>query len=498
MSASPPSNLGRRAARGAAVSLTGSGARTLIQIGGVIILARMLTPGEYGLLAMVSVIIGIADIFRNFGLYTVAVRASSLSVAQRSNLFWMNLGIGVALCVGIFLAAPLIALMYREPLLVPVARALAFTFILSGASTQFRASLARDLAFAQLAIADTLAPAVALAVGIYGAWQGWGFHALVAQQLTLYATMLALLMLLARWRPQRYDRSVPMRQMWSLGWGYVTIQLINYVGNNADQFIIGLRYGSIPTGLYNRAFQLLMQPYNQVRVPVTDVGTPILAKVQDDDREFLRVLSRAQITLGYTVGWALALVAAGSAPLVHLFLGDRWEAIVPLFALLAVAALCQLVDFVAGWAFTVRAMMTTYRRYTLVTTVIRVVTILAGSHFGVLGVAAGYAAVPFVMWPVTFVVLGRFGTLPTRELISNGLRIVSVNALAGGLAFAVVLATAGLPDILRLLLDGLTGAGVVALVALAVPAVRRDLQSCVAFARLLGPDRASPPAPDVS
>lgn len=479
--------LGRRAARGALISLTGSAARTAVQILGVVVLARLLTPAEYGLLAMVAVVIGIADIFRNFGLYTVAVRAPSLSTAERTNLFWTNLGIGFLLCVLIWLGAPLIALVFREPELVPVARALAFTFVLSGAATQFRASLARELRFGALAAADTLAPVAALVVAVVLASRGWGYHALIAQQLTQYATMTVLLVALSGWFPGRYQRQVPMRGMWSMGWSLVTTQLINYVANNADQFVIGLRFGAVPSGWYNRAFQLLMQPYNQVRVPITDVATPILARVQGRDEDFLRFLSRAQVALGHTVGLGLVMVAVGAGPIVRIFLGDRWSEIGLLFAFLALGAFFQLLDFVASWAFVTRGLVRELRNYTAATAVVRIGFIVAGSLAGVEGVAAGYAAAPMLLWPVTFLVLGRCSGLPVRELVHNALRILAVALACGGSGFLVGQLLEGTVDVLLFLAEFGTGLAVWGLLVAVVPAVRADARSCVSFVRLVGP-----------
>src|SRR5829696_6310068 len=138
-----PAHLGRRAARGALVTLAGQAARIVVQLASVVILARLLDPGDYGVLAMVLAVVGVGEIFRDFGLSSAAVQAKDLTVAQRDNLFWINTAIGVVLAVLVFASAVPLAVLYDEPVLRDVTRVLAVTFVLNGLATQFRADLVR-------------------------------------------------------------------------------------------------------------------------------------------------------------------------------------------------------------------------------------------------------------------------------------------------------------------------------------------------------------------
>ena len=135
------------ASRGALVTLAGQAVRVVIQLAGIVVLARLLGPSDYGLVAMVTVIIGVGEVFRDFGLSSAAIQAKILTPAQKDNLFWINGGIGLLLTLLVCALASPIADFYGDPRLQPLSYALSLTFLLNGLSTQFRADLSRHLRF---------------------------------------------------------------------------------------------------------------------------------------------------------------------------------------------------------------------------------------------------------------------------------------------------------------------------------------------------------------
>ena len=465
------------------VTLGGQGARMVIQVVAVMILARLLDPEDYGLLAMVVVIVGIGEIFRDFGLSSAAIQAPELSRTQRDNLFWINTAIGVTLAAALFLAAGAVAAVYGRPELTGVSEALAGTFVLNGLATQYRADLVRRLRFGTLALAETAAPALALVVGVVIATSGGGYWALVAQTLTQAAVILSVVVVSARWLP-RMPRRAPMRDLLRFGGNLVGSQLIGYASNNVDTLLVGLRFGAGPLGYYNRAFHLLMAPLSQLRAPSTTVALPVLSRLQDDPVRFGAFLQRGQLTLGYALGAGLSVVVAAAEPVTAIFLGDKWMTVAPILRLLAVAGIFQTLAYVGYWVYLSRNLTADLMRYTLVTASIRVVCITVGSLSGVVGVAAGYALAPALAWPLSIWWLSRRTPIPARALVLGALRILGVLVLSAGAAAILVAVLDGQPEVVKLLaVCGATAAGY-ALAAAAVPAVRRDLADVVEVARL--------------
>ena len=480
--------LGRRAARGALVTVGAQGARILLQLASVVVLARLLTPHDYGLVAMVVALVGVGEILRDFGLSSAAVQAATLSNAQRTTLFWLNAAIGLALGLAVFLLAPLIAAVYDQPDLVPIARALAAGFLLNGLATQYRASLVRDLRFGALARTDVIAAAIALATAIAGGVLGLGYWALVAQQLAQALALLTLLAIAARWLPGIPRRSTPIRGLIGFGGNVVLSQLIGYASNNLDSLVIGIRFGAGPLGIYSRAFQLLMTPLNQVRSPLTSVALPVLSRLAVDAPRFDRFVVLGQLALGYTLVAGLGIVVGAAEPLTHVLLGEQWNAASPILRLLAVAGIFQTLAFVGYWVYLARGLTRDLVRYSLVSSVIRIACILIGSLGGVVGVAWGYAIAPAIAWPVSLWWLSSRTSLPTRRLYAGAGRVLLTVSLAAAAAWGASTAAATLGSIVQLV--AATGAAAASYgVFCLVPMLRRDILAVITVARLL-PSRA--------
>jgi O-antigen/teichoic acid export membrane protein len=476
--------LGSRAARGALVSVLGQGGRVIVQFAGLIVLARLLDPRDYGLLAVAIVVIGIGEIIRDFGLTTAAVQAPTLSQRQRSGLFWINTGIGALAAAVVVAAAPLVTTFFPDPDVVPFLRACAATFLFNGLATQYRANLTREMRFGRLVLCDLTGQAFGVAVGITAAALGAGYWALVGLQLGQYGCVLVMLIVLSQWRPSRPRRHSDVGPLVRFGSHLVATQLIYYLGNNLDTLTISVRFTPASLGLYNRAFALVMSPLNQVRTPATSVALPVLSRLNDDYETAGRYLERAQLALGYTVGPALALCAGASAALVELMLGPRWAAAAPVLAMLAIAGAASILAFVGLWAYLSRGLGSALMRYTSVALALQAVCILVGSEWGLYGVAAGYLVAALIEWPLSLFWVSHRTVIPLRSLYLAGARITACSAVIGLAAFGAtrLVSDPAEPAALGLAVAAAALAGT--LTAL-VPAVRTDLMAVAEFGKLM-------------
>lgn len=480
-SAPPVAGMGARAARGGAVTMAGQVGRIGVQVLSVVLLARLLDPHDYGLLAMVVAVIGVGEILRDFGLSSAAVQAPELSRGQRTNLFWINTGLGAALALAVLLCAPLLATLYDEPEVTPVARALAVTFLLNGMATQFRADLVRRMRFTALATSDLSAPAAALGVGVGLALAGQGTWALVGQQLTQAVVLLVMLASWGRWLPGLPDRTAPVRDLLRFGRNLAATQVLGYVANNADSFLIGRRFGAGDLGLYNRGYHLLTTTLGQLRAPTTTVALPVLSRLSDDTERFSHYVRLGQLTLGYTLVVGVGVVAGAAEPVVHVALGEQWLETAPVLRFLAIAGAMQTLAYVGFWVYLARGLTGELFRYSTVTAVLKIVCVVAGSTFGITGVAAGIAIAASFEWPLSIWWLSRRTPLPARALVLGALRILAVASVAAAAGYAATVVADGSP--VGQLALALLGLGVAYAVGLAVPPVRRDLRAVLAVAR---------------
>lgn len=478
------SSLAHSAARGAYFTLSAQAARIVLQLLSVVVLARILSPHDYGLLAIVLVVVGLGEIFRDFGLTSASIQAPELSVGQRDNLFWINTLIGVCLAALMFCSSWLLGAVTGEKELVGIAQWLALTFILNGLSTQYRANLMRELKLRALAITDVAASAIALAAAIVTALAGAGYWALVVQQLTTGAVLLAGAVIAGRWRPRAYSRAHPVRQLVTFGGNLVAANLIGYASRQIDTVLISARFGTASLGLYNRSFQLIMTPLSQARSPLQSVAVPVLSRVQNDQPRFETYVVAAQLALGYLFGIPLAIVAGLSDPVVAIMLGDGWTDAAPLLRMFAIAGILTTVSFVGYWVYLARGLGNELFRYTIVTALIKIVCITIGSFFGLIGVAIAFAVHPAIAWPISLAWLSRITPMPRRQLYAGAGRIIAIALASGATAWGVgsVLASSGIwVQTGAGLLSGLA----VSALALLIPIYRKDAGVLLSFMRLM-------------
>lgn len=467
--------LGASASRGAAVTVLGQVVRIALLLTGVVVLARLLTKEDYGLMAMVLAVIGVGDLLRDFGLSSAAMQAKSITRGQRSNLLWINTGIGALLGTIVVVIAPSLATFYREPRLTGIAMALAVTFLLNGFMTQYKADMSRNLRYAKLTGVEIAGQASGLALAIGLALAGWGYWALVAQQVGQLVVQLVLLVAVTRWIPRLYSRKEPIRPFLSFGAHLVGAQALSYASNNVDSIVIGATVGAGPLGLYNRAYQLLVLPLYQINAPVTRVALPVLAKLQDDPKRYREFLLTGQTIMLNLVSAILAFAAGQAHAVVLVALGSAWIETASIFQLLSIAGFFTMAGYACGWVFLSLGLTKQNLQMSLVTRPLMIGLIIGGGLFGVYGVAGAYALAIALQWPIALWWLRRVSDAPVADIFRNGARTILVY---GSGAIVGWLSTLWLRDAnpwLSLAVGAVALLVWLGLIALVWPAYRRDI-----------------------
>ncbi len=483
--------------------MAGQLGRVLVQVAGVVVLARLLDPQDYGLLAMVMVIIGIGEVFRDFGLSTASVQAKTLSDQERSNLFWINSGIGLLLAGAVAACSPLVALLFSDERLVGLTLVLSATFLFNGVGTQFRADLNRGLRFGRLVVADMAAHLLGLLAGVVMALAGFGYWALAGQQIVLSVVTLVAVAALTGWRPGRYRRDVPIRKFVSFGADVVGAQLLGYASKNVDTMVIGVTLGATPLGLYNRAYQLLALPLSQVNAPATRVALPVLSRLQDDRERFAAYLLAGQTAMLHVVVTIFSLSAALAVPLVELVLGTKWAAAAPLFQILAVAGVFQTAGYATYWTFLAKGLTRSQLLWQLASRPLVIGAVIAGSFWGLAGIATAYAGASVATWALGLLWIGRASDAPTGRMAINVLRVIAGYLVCAAAAYAVFRLLGDAPAVLVVLAGAGAWLAAWALVVAVWPSFRADVVTMLRMARLLrggrgraqdaaGPGRRSP------
>jgi PST family polysaccharide transporter len=386
-------DLGARTARGGIVVLASQALKFVINMGTTIILARLLTPQDYGLIGMVLVVTGFVSLFKNMGLSAATMQREEINYKQVSTLFWINVAVSVALMLLTVALAPVVALFYREPRLMWITMAFGVGFLFSGLVVQHEALLKRQMRFVPLAIAEIVSMVAGIVVGVVMAWRGAGYWALVANQLVLGFVYAVSIWIACRWRPGRPVRYSGVRSMLAFGGNLTGFSFFNYFSRTLDNLLIGRVWGAQQLGLYAKAYQLLLLPIDQLSSPLDGVALPALSRLSGEPERyrqaFLRILEKiAMVSMPFA-----ALMIGTSDWLVRIVLGPQWSETARIFALLGIVGLFEPVSFPLGWLLISQGRGRDLLRWGMIDGALSIASILAGLPWGAVGVAASFAIV---------------------------------------------------------------------------------------------------------
>jgi len=346
-----PDNLGQKASRGIAMTMGGLWGRALLQMAAVVVLGRLLTPADYGLIAMVSAVMGVAELLRDFGMTGAIIQAQELSDRVWRSVLWFSALVGATLSVIVALCAPLIAALYHEPKLVNITLVLAPGTLFSGLAMPLQAMASKRLKFGTLALLDIGSMAAGVIVGITTALLGWGYWSLVAMGGGQFLVRLPVLWAVVR---PKFGPPKIVKETWPLigqGGSIFGAELLGYAEKNLDNVIVGATLGPAALGQYSRAYALYLLPLQQMNGPLGRVALPVLSTLREDPARYRRYVRSAALVIGYLTLPTYAVAAGVAQPLVHLLLGDGWSKVATLFSLLAIAGFAQAIGRLRTWIY---------------------------------------------------------------------------------------------------------------------------------------------------
>jgi len=351
------------------------------------ILARLLVPGDFGLIAMATSVSNLLALILDLGLGSATVQKADLTQSEVSALFWINAALGLVFAAILAGLAPLVAHFYDRPQLVPVTMVLAIGFVFIGLSIQPNALLRRQMRFASLAAIDVVSLILGIAAAIGSAAWGAGYWSLVYFQLVQSAAATAGSWIACTWRPDPPASAVRVRPLLSFGAGLTGFNVLAYLSRTLDNVIIGRSAGSAALGLYLKSYSMLLLPVDRLRGPVSAVVVPALSLLQTDRDRFRSYFLKA-LTCVVAVGMPVVVflfVFAEEA--VMLVLGAKWQGSVVLFQVLAPAAFVETFNTVGSWACTPFGRSGRLVRWQIFATSVMALSFLIGVRWGALGVA---------------------------------------------------------------------------------------------------------------
>jgi len=468
-------DIGTRAVSAGFVTIGAQAAKLVLNFAGAAVLARLLAPREFGLVGMVLGVTGLVGLFKELGLSTATVQRETITQQQISNLFWVNVAVsGVLTAIG-FGLAPLSARFYHDPKVTGIMMALSLTFLLTGSTVQHQALLARLMRFRTIAIIEVTAMLFAFTSACALAKAGFGYWALVAQQLIDAATNLVLTWCSSGWRPSMPSQKSGVRPMLSFGMHLTMADFIGLLMMNSDSVMVGRVFGAESLGFYTRANVLMARPLRQVLIPVNAVLTPVLSRLQGDPERYKRNFMHAYETLALITFSFAAMCLALSTPLVLIILGPKWKGVIPLFSAFAVAAISWPPAEAACWLFQSQGRGREQLHNHALGGAVTLASYIIGLHWGPLGIVVMLAITSMaIRLPITYYFAGRSGPVATGDLWRASLAHLpcwGTVYLATAVAYTTVKDAAPL---IQLLVCGPIGLGAGAALALIFPRPRQS------------------------
>lgn len=342
------SELKRKSARGGIVAIGSQGITVAVQLVSTVILARILTPGDYGTLAMVTTITAFAALFRDLGLSSAAIQKKGLTTAQQSNLFWLNVLAGATLTAVIAASAPLVARFYGKTELLNVTLVLSLSFIITSLGTQHDAMLVRRMQFVRSSCARIAGALATLGVSVVCGLKGYAYWSLVWGTLAGATVTTLLLFLLSPFRPGLPNRGSGVRQLLGFGADVTAFNFVNYFSRNLDNILIGKFVGADALGVYGRAYQLLMFPIINLRAPIVSVAFPAMSQLDPQSDEFRSYYFELVRLLAWLTMPLMILMYVSSSDIIHIVLGPQWSGVAPIFSILAIVGFIQPIGSLRG------------------------------------------------------------------------------------------------------------------------------------------------------
>lgn len=364
--------------------------RQALNLGATVILARLLSPADYGLVAMVMTLTAFFQFFSDMGLSWATVQRSAVTRQQVDNLFWVNTAFGAVLWGACALSGPLLNRFYGRSELAPVAAVLGAGFLLGGVAVQPTALLRRQMRLRALALIEVAARAAGAAAGVAMALAGFGYWSLAGQALVAQAVVAGLALLVSEYRPGTPRRGAGTGALIKFGGYLAGFEVFAYLGQNVDAIIVGRVFGAEPLGYYSRAYFLMLLPAMLTSGSLNAVMVPSLSALRSNPEAMGAAYRKAMEAVAY-VAFPLAIGLAVTAPeAVLVVYGERWAPVIPLLFWLSLGALFLPLD-TYRWLFIAAGRGRALLGWGIVQAVLLSGGLLLATRWGLAGTAAARA-----------------------------------------------------------------------------------------------------------
>lgn len=402
----PRAGLGRDSLHNGVAFVAARSLNMVVQVGTTILLARLLSPRDYGLVAMVFALVGFAPMLIDLGTTDATVQRKRITHVDVSALFWLRVAIAGTLMLLLVGGSGFIASFYGEPALTDIALVSSLTFVVAALSAQHFALMRRAMQFKRMAIIEISSNVISSIVAITMALTGWGYWALVAKPILGSGLSAVAAWVSCPWLPGRPRFTPEAKEMVGFGMGVTGFTMTDYLAQYADRIALGYFYGAGPLGYYQNALLLynnLLSLFTQLH----DVAVSSLSKLRNNVDELKRSWAAALSSLTFFSSLAFAGLAVTGQDFVVILLGQKWAPAGPLLCIFAVRGIAHVVERTLGWLHVAAGRSDRWMRWGFFSAVFQLMALLAAIPFGLAAVATAHTIATFCLFVPALVYAGR-------------------------------------------------------------------------------------------
>ncbi len=422
-----------------------------------LILARILTPSEFGLIGMLTVFIGIGTALFEGGMTSSLIRVASVDTKDYSTVFIFNLGVSILIYLLFFLAAPYIALFYKQPALTDIARLYGLSFIFLSFGTVQNTILTREMKFKRQSMIAFPALLIGSIVGVVLANNGYGVWSLVYSMLVTNLLTATLLWFSSEWRPQMIFDVDKFRLHFHYGYKMTLSSLLDTIFTNIYQILIGRFYSAVLVGYYTRANSLMMLPVGNVSAALNKVVFPLFAKVQDDIPALRAAYKKIMLVVLFIITPIIVLMALLADQLVVFLFTEKWLPIVPIFQIICFSGILYPLHLYNLLILQVKGRSDLFLKLEVIKKVVSLIIIVISIYFGFTALLIGSVIASILALFINTYYAGAMIDYKMKQQLLDIQPIFAISICMGLVVFFVNSNLIAYNNISRLIISGSAG-----------------------------------------
>lgn len=394
-----------------------------------LILARLLSPKEFGIVGMVSVIITLLTALGELGLFSSIIQRKDINQKDLSSVFWLNVILGFIITAGLFFATPLIVKFYHEEALMNVVKVMSLNFLLNSFMITHNAILTKELHFKRIEMYSLVSVLVSSLASVVLAYQGFGVWALVFGQNINYFINAVLIWTYEKWRPSFLISKVSLEKLLSFGLRIFSSAVLNTFLGNVDSLIIGRYFSSVSLGLYSYSQTLINIPTITFSSAFVRVLFPVMSEHQDDNERLRITYKKALNLVNIIIIPVMGSIYVFAHPLVTIIINPAWTDIIPYIRLFSVIAVLYPISAINLNILMAKGFADKFLKLEIIKKVLYVAGILFGLYWGVLGILVSILITSVIGVYFNLYISGKVSNYTITDQLKDLIPVVSICAV---------------------------------------------------------------------